>query len=113
MSLNVAGQLMIVVNSTKIASDLLEKRSSIYCDRPIFWMGGELVGFRNLLVFLRYGERFRRSRKLFHNLVGTPNIVKQYQEPQELESRRLLKRLLDDPSMYLDHVRKCVVMLNT
>lgn len=106
MSLDVAGTSVVLLHSPKIARDLFEKRSSIYSDRPVFWMGGELCGFKNLLVFLRYGDRFRRSRKLFHTLIGTANIVKQYSEPQELEARRLLKRLLDRPENHLEHIRK-------
>lgn len=33
---NVFGQTFVIVSSLKIAEDLLEKRSSIYSDRPHF-----------------------------------------------------------------------------
>lgn len=36
MHVNVFGQCFVIVSSLKIAEDLLEKRSSIYSDRPHF-----------------------------------------------------------------------------
>ncbi|KAJ7112408.1 cytochrome P450 [Mycena crocata] len=56
----------IVLNSAKAASDLLDKRSAIYSDRPTFVMGGELVGRNVSVVFSHYGERLRTYRKLLH-----------------------------------------------
>lgn len=41
-SVTVFGRPLIIVNSVKIAMDMLEKKSSKYSDRPIMPMGGEL-----------------------------------------------------------------------
>lgn len=41
-SLRVFGQTFMLVNDNKVAVDLLEKRSSIYCSRPTFTFGGEM-----------------------------------------------------------------------
>ena len=35
MYLNIVGQPIVVVNSSKVAKDLLDKRSGIYSDRPV------------------------------------------------------------------------------
>lgn len=40
--LNVLGMHIVVVNSQKIAIDLMEKRSKIYSDRPYLAMAGDL-----------------------------------------------------------------------
>jgi hypothetical protein len=42
MHVNVFGRHLIIINSLKIANDLLEKRSNIYSNRPIFRMAGDL-----------------------------------------------------------------------
>jgi hypothetical protein len=39
--LSIFGKPLIVVDSMKIASDLLEKRSAKYSERPTFQMAGE------------------------------------------------------------------------
>lgn len=42
--LTVPGQHVLVITSVEAAKDLLEKRGSIYVDRPRFVMVGELLG---------------------------------------------------------------------
>lgn len=42
--LTIGGKQIMVINSPKAAIDLLEKRASIYSDRPRFVMCGELTG---------------------------------------------------------------------
>jgi hypothetical protein len=36
------GQPMLIINTQRIALDLLEKRGAIYSDRPYLAMGGDL-----------------------------------------------------------------------
>lgn len=47
---------MVVLDSIEVAVDLLEKRSSIYSDRPKMIMTIELMGWDFTTVFLPYGE---------------------------------------------------------
>lgn len=42
--IRVPGSTILVVNSYEAASDLLDKRGSLYADRPRMAMLGELVG---------------------------------------------------------------------
>ena len=37
------GQPILILNTQKIAADLLERRSSIYADRPQFIVAGEFI----------------------------------------------------------------------
>ncbi|KAF7358919.1 Cytochrome P450 [Mycena sanguinolenta] len=50
LSLNVFGQTMIIVNSVKVAEDLLDVRGANFSERPVIPMGGELCGFNNALI---------------------------------------------------------------
>lgn len=54
-SLNMAGQPVVVVNTGKICSDLLDRRSSIYSDRPRFVMAGEILTGGMVIGFAKYG----------------------------------------------------------
>jgi len=49
MYLEALGNRILVLNSTKAAHDLLEKRATIYSDRPSFTMIGELIGLDKVL----------------------------------------------------------------
>lgn len=69
-------------------------------------MAGELVGWKNTLVLLPYGPRFRRYRRLFHSLIGSQAVVKRFFPGEELEARRFLRRVLMKPDDLAVHVRK-------
>lgn len=105
-SVTILGQTIIVLNSVRAAIDMLEKKSSTYSERPVFPMGGELVGWENTLVLLQYGDRFRTFRKTFHNMIGTQSVMKKYHPIEELEMKRFLRRVLSTPSLLAEHVRK-------
>lgn len=85
---------------------MLDKKSSIYSDRPILQMGGELVGWKNTMALLPYGERFRNYRRSFHRTIGTRSSVAQFHSPQEFETRRFLSRVLVNPGELSSHIRQ-------
>jgi len=88
--------------------DILDKKSAIYSDRPVLQMAGELVGWKNTLVLLPYGDRFRRYRRLFHSLIGTQSMIKRFYPSEESEARKFLRRILAKPDDLAAHVRKYV-----
>lgn len=53
----------------------------------------------------RYDDTLRLHRKCVHNFIGTRNSTSQYESIEEVESRRFLLRVLDDPENLLDHIR--------
>jgi hypothetical protein len=106
VSVSIFGQEFIILNSTEAATDLLEKRSSIYSDRPVMPMGGELVGWKNTLVLVPYGDRFRTYRKLFHHIIGTHAAMSKFHPVEEEETQKFLKLLLARPQEFASHVRR-------
>ena len=91
---------------------MLDKKSSIYSDRPTLQMGGELVGWKNTTVLLSYGDRFRRSRRLFHRIIGNNATVKQFLPLEELQTRQFLRRVLAKPADLPAHIRWYVRVLH-
>ncbi|KAJ7286148.1 cytochrome P450 [Mycena rebaudengoi] len=108
-SVTVFGQPLIVLNSVKAATDLLNNRSSLYSDRPVFQMSGELVGWKRGSALLYYGTlRFRRSRKFFHQLFGSHVNVQRFYPIQLEENHKFLKRLLETPEELVSHIRRMI-----
>ena len=105
-SVTLLGQTLIILNSAELAVEMLEKKSSIYSDRPILQMGGELVGWKNTLVLLPYGDRFRRFRRLFHRAIGSPATLKQFIPLEELETHNFLRRIMAKPADVATHIRR-------
>ncbi|KAG2360788.1 cytochrome P450 [Suillus spraguei] len=111
--IEVLGRHIMVLNSVKTAMEIMDSKSTLYSDRPILPMAGELVGWKDSLPFLPYGDRFRQQRRNFHKVIGSRAAVDVYNEIEEVETRRFLKRVLAKPDQLQEHVRHtaCAVIL--
>ncbi|KAG2064898.1 cytochrome P450 [Suillus decipiens] len=103
--IEVLGRHIIVLNSVKTAMEMMDSKSTLYSDRPILPMAGELVGWKDSLPFLPYGDRFRQQRRNFYKVIGSRAAVNVYNEIEEVETRRFLKRVLAKPDQLQEHVR--------
>ncbi|KIK93082.1 hypothetical protein PAXRUDRAFT_34248 [Paxillus rubicundulus Ve08.2h10] len=103
--LHVFGQDLVYLNTPEVAFELLDKRGAIYSDRPRLVMAGELCGCENMVAFAPHGDTSRRQRKLMQTALGLSSI-KTYQPLFELETRPFLKRLVEDPFGFRDHIRQ-------
>ncbi|KAF5309909.1 hypothetical protein D9619_010547 [Psilocybe cf. subviscida] len=107
--LNVLGKPIIVVNSAKIAQDLMDKRSSIYSDRPILVMA-ELCGFYKSFVMAPYGDEWRRQRRLVvHDF--SPTMTPRYYGLQETAARALVRNLVAKPESLRSEVKLRIGMI--
>ncbi|KAF9015058.1 cytochrome P450 [Cyathus striatus] len=102
--MNMFGTDTIVLNSLKAASDLLEKRSGSYADRPDMVMANELMEWDWDFAHMRYSEWWRRHRKVFHQHFQ-PRAVPAYQQVQLEATGNLLRQLLESPDRFISHVR--------
>ena len=97
---------MIIVNSATTAMDMMDKKSAIYSDRPVLQMGGELVGWKDTLVLVPYGDRFRNYRKFFYQVIGSNSSMARFHPVEELETRRFLKSVYRNPDGLVTHIRQ-------
>ena len=58
MYVRALGTGVLIINSQRVAVDLLEKRSNIYSDRPHFISAGEFMTENSSLAFSIYGDRY-------------------------------------------------------
>jgi len=107
IQLTVFGRPTIVINSKRMANDMFSKKSSLYSSRPHLTMACDLVGWKDALVLLKYTDRFKSFRRMFHTVVGTRVNVDKFRETLEEESALMARRLLDDPG-FDGPVRKAV-----
>ncbi|KAI0069232.1 cytochrome P450 [Artomyces pyxidatus] len=101
------GQSVIVINDIKVATAMLDKKGSLYSDRPVLQMCCELVGWKNTLVMQRaHGSRLKEMRKAIHGLIGTPGATARHYALFEGETRALLRRVLRDPRGVKESIRR-------
>jgi cytochrome P450 len=103
--IEVLGQHIVVLNSVETAMDMLDNKSVMYSERPILPVGGELIGWKNVMPLLPYGDHLRQQRKNFHSVIGTRAAMGVYNQVEEVETHRFLKRVFTKPDELLAHVR--------
>ena len=59
-----------------------------------------------MVAFTPYGDQARRQRRLMQAALGSSSI-KRYHSLLELETKPFLRGLLEDPSKFQDHLRRC------
>ncbi|KAI0129162.1 putative cytochrome P450, partial [Xylariales sp. AK1849] len=91
--LNMAGQSVIILSSTRTAHDLLSRRGAQYSDRPYLVVAGELVT-KGLHMLLRPYDAAYRLHQRMESPVLSPRAANAYRPLQEVESRQLLLDLL-------------------
>ena len=106
MSIKIFGQPMIIISSAKVVEDLLERRSSVYSDRPVLTFAGEIVGWSNCIALLQYGHRFREFRKYMNQSIGTKAAMAKYHPLIEHETAKFLARVMGDPDSFSQQIRR-------
>ncbi|KDQ63647.1 hypothetical protein JAAARDRAFT_29676 [Jaapia argillacea MUCL 33604] len=103
--IHVFGNPLLVINSAKVASDLLDKRSGNYSSRPVRTMVTELMGWDWLFSTHRYGQWWRKHRTLFHHHFHS-NAGPDFQPIQTKETYTMLRNLAHDPTKFSYHIRR-------
>ncbi|KAJ7472154.1 cytochrome P450 [Mycena latifolia] len=85
---HVFGQPIVILDSLTAAHDLLDQRT----------------GFSQGIGLMPYSPHFLRLRRLIHKEL-TSNMLQKYWPLHEDESRILIKKILADPSLFLDSIR--------
>ncbi|EIW55982.1 cytochrome P450 [Trametes versicolor FP-101664 SS1] len=104
--MRIFGQGILFLNSVEATIEILEKRGAMYADRPRTVMLSELCGCDNIVAFAGYGTtHYRQQRRLLHTALA-PSSIPAYQPLITTEVSDLLRRLLDSPEEYVDHIRR-------
>ncbi|KAG1840995.1 cytochrome P450 [Suillus subalutaceus] len=90
------GQHIIVINSEKVAIELLEKRPELPTNN--------LLGFDFNTILMRYGARWRRQRRIFHQAFRAEASLG-YRPMQQQKAKQLMCNMLDTPEEFVNHIR--------
>ncbi|KAJ1300391.1 hypothetical protein OPQ81_005210 [Rhizoctonia solani] len=93
--LDLLGNDIVVLNSIEAASDLLDKRSSLYSDRfcPLMFEDKSLLDWSTSPPFLRYNDVWRHQRRMMNKWLNVRE-VSQFYKMLEDRTRFLLQHLL-------------------
>ncbi|VDC01456.1 unnamed protein product, partial [Peniophora sp. CBMAI 1063] len=91
--LNAVGKPIIVLNSRKAATDLLDRRSVIYSDRPKQIVASEMMAAGLFFPLIAYNDTWRAMRKASHEALGKA-ASRAFQEYQTREALVLARGLI-------------------
>ncbi|KAH7911674.1 cytochrome P450 [Hygrophoropsis aurantiaca] len=97
------GQNFIIINSQKVAKELIEQRSTIYSDRPVI-ATNKLFGMDFNTVLQPYGSLWRHHRKLFHYALR-PETTPRYRELYLQKAHTLLLNIFEKEKNYVAHLK--------
>ncbi|KAG5635070.1 hypothetical protein H0H81_012539 [Sphagnurus paluster] len=89
----------------KAAMELLDKRGSLYSDRPHFPMAADFSGMGDLTPIMRYGENFQFGRKLMNQALSA-RAVSKWERVISEESHAMLRKLFKEPTEFTAHLNK-------
>ncbi|KAI0406241.1 cytochrome P450 [Xylaria palmicola] len=95
---------VIIISNAEDAKELLDKKGSIYSDRP------SQNEFRDRawpwrLVTTGTGQRFRILRRIYNNLLG-PQQSAGFRKYQDYEAKMMLSDILEVPNEFLAHTER-------
>ncbi|CAJ0547332.1 Ff.00g040860.m01.CDS01 [Fusarium sp. VM40] len=102
---SVFGQSLIILHDRDAANAILEKTSTKTSGRAQFIFGNEMCGYNQILSFKPYDKSFKQHRKLVHQQLGTKAAASRFRDVQDVESRRLLFRILENPDKLTSHIK--------
>lgn len=112
MQIDLLGQPLIIVGSHQTAIDMLERKTSLYSDRPRLTMA-RLVGWDRLTALLPYGPRWRETRRLFAPALGSRASVVAFEPIMNVQITRALPRMVLNPNGIVDEVYRYIILLET
>lgn len=122
-SITVMGQSFIILNDQKCSTDLLEKRGSIYADRPTYSFANLCLPFIRIFTYLSWCSCVYRAgfaqatpllmnnhaltihRRNMHRYIGSKDSVSRFYLIGEFETRRFVSRVLERPNELYEHVK--------
>ncbi|KAJ7940382.1 cytochrome P450 [Mycena leptocephala] len=100
--LTIAGMPVLVINTQKVAADILDRRSVISSDRPRNIVS-EIITGGMMFILSQPTDLWKRMRRTAHEMLA-PDAVKVYQGSQERDAILLASQMLNEPSDFLNQI---------
>ncbi|KAH6647035.1 cytochrome P450 [Truncatella angustata] len=104
-SLMVGSSPLIMLQSHKVAKDLLDKRGSNYSSRPELYIMCDVAGRGLRQVAMKYTPTWRQIHRVNHKILNA-KATHDYTPYQNLESRQMLVDILDNPDEHKRHIQR-------
>ncbi|TCD70009.1 hypothetical protein EIP91_005259 [Steccherinum ochraceum] len=102
------GEKLIVINSHKVAIDILEKNANAFAARPTnMVMATDLIGWGRAVALHPGGEKHRKYRRLLSKVLNS-TAVRKFRPLEQRAAEAFLQELYRTPDDFIKHIRDSV-----
>lgn len=94
-----------VITSKRLVKELVDKKSSVYSERPKSYVAKLISGGDHILL-MDYGQQWRGTRKLLHGSFMEKVVDEQHLDITEAESKQMLRDYLLRPQDHMLHPKR-------
>ena len=105
-SLKLGPGTAIVLTDRKYVKQLIDKKSSIYSDRPHNFVSHDLISDGDHVLISHYGKTWQTYRKLIHQFFMESIVEKDHLPVQNAEACQLVYDMLHDPEHHMLHPKR-------
>jgi len=106
--LTLLGEHVCVINSHKVAMEILEKNASVFAARPrTMIMATDLIGWGRAVALNPGGEQHRKYRRLLSKVLNS-TAVRKFRPVEQRAAEAFLQDLYRTPQDFLKHIRNSV-----
>lgn len=105
-SLKVGSGTMVVLTDRRLVKQLIDKKSSIYSNRPASYVGNNLITGGDHILIMDYGDLWRTFRKVIHQDFMEAMVVKQHTKLVNAEAVQMCRDFLVAPGGHMLHPKR-------
>lgn len=105
-SLKLGTGTAIVLTEPRLIKQLLDKKSSIYSNRPASFVGNDIITGGDHLLVMNYGDVWRSFRKVIHQYFMESMVEKEHVKLQNAEAVQMMRDFCLQPGLHMLHPKR-------
>ncbi|TGJ86889.1 hypothetical protein E0Z10_g1858 [Xylaria hypoxylon] len=95
-----------VITDRRLVKELIDKKSSMFSDRPASYVSQDLITKGDHLLVMKYGDTWRSFRKLMHQCFNESMCDKQHIKLVDAEQTQMMRDFVENPEQYMLHPKR-------
>lgn len=99
---------MVILTDRRLIKNLIDKKSSIYSNRPPSYVGNGLITGGDHILVMDYGETWRKLRKLIHQHFTESMVVSEHTKLVNAEAVQMCRDFMvfKEEKMHMKHPKR-------
>jgi cytochrome P450 len=97
---------MVVLTDRRLVKQIIDKKSSIYSNRPPSYVGNGLITGGDHLLVMNYGNTWRAFRKIVHENFKESMVVNEHTKLVNAEAVQMCRDFLVMPGKHMEHPKR-------